>query len=124
MAIEISRTARGVIRPATPEEIAREQLDENPHFIATDLGLTITTDSGDAILMNVPDFGFTNPDLHRRVDQDPEIPVGSDYPFIKYDNEGNAYKQDIVIGVWDGINSYRTTSTYTHDEESTTCEIP
>ena len=67
---------------------------------------------------------YTNPDLHRRVDMDAEIPQGSDYSFVQYDEDGNPYKQDIVIGVWDGIHSYRTTTTYTHDEESTTCEIP
>ena len=124
MATEISKTAYGKIRPATPEEIARERIDDNPYCLASDSGLTLTTDSGLVIIMNIPDFGFTNPDLHRRIDNDPEIPAGSDYTFVEYDEDGQPYKQDVVIGVWDGLNSYRTTNTYTHDEESTTCEIP
>lgn len=121
MATEFPRTALGVIRPATPEEIAKEEFNRS---ICTDNGQLLTTDSGLQIIMNVPEFGFTNPDLHRRIDNDPEIPQGSDYPFEKYDEEGNAYPQSVSIGVWDGVNSYRTTTTYTHDEESTTVEIP
>ena len=76
------------------------------------------------IVMNKPDFGYTNPNLHRRIDQDPVIEPGSDYPFVPYDKDGNPYKQHVTIGVWDGVKSYRTTETFTHDEDSTTCEIP
>ena len=119
--VEIPRTARGVARPATEEEIARE---ESLYYLATDLGFIITTDSGIPLVPNTGEFGYTNPNLHRRIIEDPDIPVGSDYPFVYYDSEGRPYKQSVVLGVWDGIHSYRTTTTYTHDEESTTCEIP
>lgn len=120
--IKVPRTARGVARPATPEEIARE---ESRYYLASDTGFILVTDNEEIPLIpNVGDFGYTNPNLHRRIDNDPIIPPGSDYPFVHYDAEGNPYKQSVVIGVWDGRHSYRTTTTHTHDEESTTCEIP
>ena len=118
--MDIATTARGMAKPATPEEIAKE---ESRYYLATDSYETLITDSDDMLIMNSPDFGYTHPNLHRRIDTDPEIPVGSNYPFVHYDEEGEPYKQEVVIGVWDGLNSYRTT-TYIHDEQSTTCEIP
>ena len=119
--IHIPTTARGVARPATPEEIERERL---LYYLATDAGDYLLTDTGDFIVPNVPEFGYTNPNLHRRIDNEIIVEPGSDYPFVKYDAEGNAYPQTVKLGVWDGRCSYRTTTTYTHDEESTTCEIP
>lgn len=119
--IEIPVTARGLIRPATEQEIEKEN---GLFYLATDTGLMLMTDSNNLLVPNIDELGYTNPNLHRRVDQDPDIPVGSDYPFVYYDSEGVPYKQNVVIGVWDGVNSYRTTTTFTHDEESTTCEIP
>ena len=120
--IQFPRTAHSEAILATPEEIAKEEMVDI--YLASDLGLILMTDSGEDLSPNVPDFGYTHHNLHRRIDQDPEIPPGSDYPFVKYDKDGNAFKQTVVIGVWDGVNSYRTTTTYTHDEESETCEIP
>ena len=171
--VEIPRTARGVARLATEEEIARE---ESLYYIASDLGFIITTDSGIPLVPNTGDFGYTNPNLHRRVYTDLEsesrpldpynklrysAPIAvtdednllaeteeevlasrygtwnqmeaeggspeadySDYLFVHYDENGHPYPQTVVLGVWDGVHSYRTTTTYTHDEESTTCEIP
>lgn len=121
MANQINTTARGKIRPATPQEIEREN---RWRFLASDSGFILATDSGIPIALNLPEFGYTNPDLHRRIDNDPEYIPGVHYPFVKYDENGIPYKQDVVIGVWDGVNSYRTTTSYVHDEESTTCEIP
>lgn len=118
---KISVTARGVAVPATPDEI---KLEDAEYYIGTDLGFILVTDSGDTIGMNIPDVGYTHPNLHRRMDPDIEIPSGSEYSFVKYDKDGNPFRQSTVIGVWDGVHSYRTTTTYTHDEESTTCEIP
>ena len=118
---EFPKLAHGVARPATPEEIAKEDYF---YPLASDEGLILVTDLDVIILRNVGEMGFTNPNLHRRIDQNPDIPVGSDYPFVKYRPDGTAYPQSIVIGVWDGIHSYRTTTPYVHDEESTTCEIP
>lgn len=55
--------------------------------------------------------GLTNPNLHRRIDpQQPEDPVE-----IK--------PRSYILSV-NGYNSYRTTTKYIHDEESTTDEIP
>lgn len=52
-------------------------------------------------------LGFTHPNLHRRIFRYPE-------------GSGNRkYK----LGIY-GYNSYRTTEIITHDEESTTSEIP
>ena len=58
------------------------------------------------------DLGFTNPNLHRRVDPHPP----TDLKEVRARN--------YTIGVYDKLNSYRTTEIFYHDEESTTCEIP
>lgn len=121
MSIAFPKTAHGVARLATPEEIQREDAF---YPLAADDGSLLATDEGAIILYNSGEMGFTNPDLHRRIDQDPVVPVGSDYTFVRYREDGTAYPQHVVIGVWDGVNSYRTTTTYIHDEESETCEIP
>ena len=65
--------------------------------------------NGEMVPANATDLvkdriGFTNPNLHRRIDS--ETPE-------KYH-----------IGVHDNMHSYRTVDTGGHDEESTTCEIP
>lgn len=119
--ILVPKTAHGAARLATEEEIQKE---DSKYYLAADYGPILTTDSGIPIVPNVGDFGYTHPDLHRRIETDPEIPEGSDYPFVKYDPDGKPYKQTVKLGVWDGMHSYRTTETITHDEESTTCEIP
>ena len=119
--LEFPKTAKGKARLATEEEIAREDAE---YFLASDEDLILCTDSGDLILHNAGLFGYTSPYLHRRIDDDPTFEPGVDYPWIYLDPEGNPYKQTITLGVWDGINSYRTTDTHTHDEDSETCEIP
>ena len=119
--VEFPKLSHGVARPATPEEIAKE---DSFYPLASDDGLLLFTDYDVVIVRNVGEMGYTNPNLHRRIDQNPEIPVGSDYPFVYYRPDGTAYPQYITIGTWDGRNSYRTTETMFHDEESTTCEIP
>lgn len=53
------------------------------------------------------EVGFTYPNLHRRVEQIDGAPA-------------RKYK----AGIYDQRNSYRVTDYSTHDEESTTCEIP
>ena len=118
---QLPRTARGIAVPATEQEIAKE---DSFWPLASDEGLELVADFGAVILRNMGEMGYTHPNLHRRIDQNPEIPQGSNYPFVKYREDGTAYPQHVVIGVWDGRNSYRTTTTYTHDEESETCEIP
>ena len=119
--IRIPVTAHGAARLATPEEIAREQVE---HYLANDSEDYLLSDILDYLIPNVPDFGYTNPNLHRRIDDEAIAPFGSNYTFVVYDPEGNPYRQSVKLGIWDGINSYRTTTTYIHDEESETCEIP
>lgn len=59
------------------------------------------------------EHGYTNPNLHRRIDpKDPE--EGSE----------ETRPRDYIIGIYDGLHSIRRTETFYHDEESTTCEIP
>lgn len=84
MAIDINdyKTAEGTLKPLTSEEEAKDTL------------------------------GFTNPNLHRRID--PHTPT--DTKEVK--------PREYIIGVYDKINSYRTTQIFYHDEESTTSEIP
>lgn len=56
-------------------------------------------------------LGYTNPDLHRRIDQEGEY----EYPEL--------FSPKYEIGIR-GIYSYRGTEHFYHDESSTTCEIP
>lgn len=75
--------------------------------------------------------GFTNPNLHRRVDiqdppelvpdpnYDPTDPESVDRSYLN--KELAPHKIDIAIR---GTNSYRTTTYTVHNEESTTTEIP
>lgn len=56
------------------------------------------------------DLGFTNPNLHRRLDiRDPELPQVAP----------NTYE----FGIY-GLNSYRTKKINYHDEDSEISEIP
>ena len=82
MPIEFPQTAHGVAVPLSVED---EQRDEH---------------------------GFTNPNLHRRVD--PQNPSSAE----------EVAPRQYVLGVYDGIHSFRTEIISTHDEESTTSEIP
>jgi len=54
--------------------------------------------------------GYTTPNLHRRVDPSH---LDTEVADRKY-----------TLGVFDGIHSTRVVETFTHDEESETCEIP
>ena len=53
------------------------------------------------------DVGFTHPNLHRRI----------------YTPSDGSLHHKYELGI-EGTCSYRTTETITHDEESTTSEIP
>lgn len=120
--IHVPTTAHGAARPATDAEIERERIQ---YYLASDSEEYLLTDvTLDFLVPNVPDWGYTNPNLHRRIDNEAIAPPGSDYTFVVYDSQGNAYPQSVKLGIWDRLHSYRTTTTYTHDEESTTCEIP
>lgn len=121
LAVEFPKTSKGQAVLASEEDLQKEKFFT---LIVTKSGQMISTDSGRHFVVNEKVAGYTSPNLHRRIDQDAVIPFGTDYPFVQYDEEGNAYKQTIVVGTWDGLNSYRTTTTYTHDEESETSEIP
>ena len=162
--IDFPKTAQGAALLATSEDLIQEGYDwylangtYDWYLVTTPdqyhpTSLEITVDSGEHWVPNI-EFGYTNPNLHRRIDQDYSIPADSNYLLARYqdynkhlvdirtpenknivteDSEpllgpyiehGDAYKQTFQIGVW-GYNSYRTTQTYIHDEESTTCEIP
>lgn len=66
---------------------------------------------GQAVLYTGEETSFTNPDLHRRIDNEVVLPIPHTAP--------NTYTLSIQ-----GVNSYRTTEQHFHDEESTTSEIP
>ena len=74
--------------------------------------------------------GYTNPDLHRRVDPqkppeptdpnyDQDDPKSVDRSYLNQEIEPRKYELGIQ-----GVHSYRTTTYTVHDEESTTTEIP
>lgn len=84
--------------------------------------------------------GFTNPNLHRRVDPatPPTTSDGSEHSdihhvrdnslFVSNASDGNFLDGEIAPREYklaiEGLHSYRTTKYVTHDEESTTSEIP
>lgn len=72
---------------------------------------------GHAVPANAEDLekdahGFTNPNLHRRVDPHQPPPESGEVAPREY---------ELAIG---NLDSYKTVKLVTHDEESTTCEIP
>lgn len=75
-------------------------------------------------------IGFTDPNLHRRIDpQDPPEPEDPNYDPKDPKSVNRAYlNQEISPRSYDinihGVHSYRTTTIHTHDEESITTEIP
>lgn len=83
MSVEFPKTAHGTAVPASEEDLVRDA------------------------------HGFTNPNLHRRID--PKTPEPGSQEVAP---------RDYVLGVYDGVHSYRTETIHYHDEESTTCEIP
>ena len=60
--------------------------------------------------------GFTNPNLHRRID--PQEPEQDENP-LNQEVAPRDYKLEIH-----GVHSYRTTTYNVHDEDSITTEIP
>ena len=105
--------------------------------------------SGFAVPLTEPELRYTNPDLHRRIDNDVEIPpyisgdistdsgelivtdnneaigvVTRKYKMVAYDENGAPYLQRSKVGILDGMHSFRVVDIFVHDEESTTCEIP
>ena len=76
------------------------------------------------------DLGFTNPNLHRRVDpQAPPDPTDPNYDPTDPTSVDRAYlNKEIAPRDYDltlqGVNSYRTTTYNVHNEESVTVEIP
>ena len=76
------------------------------------------------------DVGFTNPNLHRRVDPqeppeptdpnyDPTDPKSVDRSYLNKEIEPRQYELEIM-----GVHSYRTTTKIVHSEESIDTEIP
>lgn len=65
----------------------------------------------DALELERDAVGFTNPNLHRRIDPQPPTDAYEVAP------------RDYMLGIYD-VYSYRTTQINTHDEESTTSEVP
>ena len=59
------------------------------------------------------EHGLTNPNLHRRIDTE-QLPQGP----------GEVAPRQYEFNVLDGVHSYRLETIITHDEESTTSEIP
>lgn len=101
------RLAQGPAKPATPEDITKDEQ------------------------------GITNPNLHRRIDNGDV--VSNDYILLTPDNYELATPDDfsLVAPVAEyvendtqysvlvqAVNSYRSTSYKTHDEDSTTSEVP
>ena len=65
----------------------------------------------DAEALQKDENGFTHPNLHRRIKVD--RPLGED----------EHLPREYALAVY-GVDSYRTTESFVHDEESTTEETP
>ena len=97
--------------------------------LITDWGELIFTDNYESIEVSGEiEHRYTNPDLHRRIDNESPIPPESDpenqYLLVAYDENGIPYPQTSKVGILDGMHSFRVIDITVHDEESTTCEIP
>ena len=95
--------------------------------LMTDSGEELLTDSYVVIVTNSEEESrYTNPDLHRRIENDFNIPPKSTYEYglVPYDADGNPYPQKSKVGILDSMHSFRVIEYQVHDEESTTCEIP
>lgn len=119
---ELPQVAYGYATLATPEDISKET--SGALCLLTNNGEPLLTGSGLSILTSEGRSGYTNPNLHRRIDNEAIIPAGTEYPFVVYDSEGIPYHQVATLAVWDRLHSTRTTQTFVHDEESEDCEIP
>lgn len=80
------RVGQGPARPATEEELAKDTL------------------------------GFTNPNLHRRIDP-------HDPPIVEDPKAQELKPRDYELTI-QHLHSYRTTTINSHDEESTYSEVP
>lgn len=105
--IDNVKMAQGPAKPATAEDLQRDAV------------------------------GITNPNLHRRIDNDlsfisEDVALSTENDDVIGTNDGDYVvvptrvvggKADYTVSVG-GLNSYRTTERITHDEDSTTEEIP
>ena len=89
---EVAKTAYGRARLATDEEVARETIE---YFLAEDYeSLYLVTDSEELLLSNAGQFGYTDPNLHRRIDNEEPVEIfdptvdRSDYLLAKYGSTG------------------------------------
>jgi len=152
MSIDDYKMAQGPAKPATPEEIAKEsEIHEvKDKFIGDGTKVTfdlstnaisITEVTVDGVVVSSTDYkldksnlkvtfvtaapaneshivieysssGYTYPNLHRRIDNK-STPL----------QEGEVAPDTYNLTV-SGVNSYRTTESFYHDEDSTTSEIP
>lgn len=79
-------------------------------YIATQVSEDEFTDIQDLESLKLDRHGLTNPNLHRRIDVE-----GFESPSVA--------PTQIQFGTYN-LNSYRFKNVITHDEESTTSEIP
>ena len=81
--MELPKTAQGTMQPASESDIINDE------------------------------HGFTNPNLHRRLDIH-QPPEGSE----------EVAPRDYTVGVYDAIHSTRMTEIHYHSEDSETSEVP
>lgn len=113
-------------RDSNNEEHPYPVFHQGPHTIVLKADGTIVDDEA----YKKDQLGFTHPNLHRRVDpQQPPTPEDPNYDPDDPESVNRAYlnqevaPRDYAFAI-EGVHSYRTTTYNTHDEESTTSEIP
>ena len=104
-----TKLAQGPARPATASEIAQ---DENTGYMYPNLHRRIDTD----LTGTAEDCYITTEDGYRLTTEDGYLLLGA--YFIP---SPGAEDYNLLVG---GVNSFRTTGYNTHDEESTTSEVP
>lgn len=101
--------AQGPAKPATAEDIARDQSGiTNPNLHRRIDVITSATISEDTVLMTENYFDLMTEDGYVLISE-------VDYPSNLADTHS------VLVG---GVSSYRNTTTVTHDEESDDSEIP
>lgn len=103
-----------IVKAETTAKLKMYLLREDKVFVFIPTGQNNAVKASDEDLQRDKN-GFTNPYLHRRINE-PSVLTAED-------TEQGIVDYNYKLGIY-GTNSYRTTEIITHDEESETSEIP
>lgn len=111
--------AQGLVKPATAEEIEKEQTYTNPNLHRRVITDSYEQNNFDFVPIFAPNIYFRYNETSEEYEAVTEKPDTWETNYNDY-----FHKVEIAVGVF-GIDSYRMIkSTHYHDEESTESEIP